>query len=110
MTPLASGARRPSGWIQVSYPDALRRTEGFGGRPWRTYLLAFARAGFDVLTLDKRGHGISGGANDSNTNEQGEDIFRFLDAMETGRGARILTADGRLLEGDKAAGVPARRP
>jgi hypothetical protein len=93
------------GWLQTSYPDAGGRSEGFGGRPWRTYLAAFARAGFDVLTLDKRGHGISGGANDSNTKEQGEDIFRVLDAMETGRGARVLTPEGTLLQGAEAAGL-----
>jgi pimeloyl-ACP methyl ester carboxylesterase len=103
--PACARSKDASGWIGVAYPDASRRTEGFGGRPWRTYLLAFARAGFDVLTLDKRGHGVSGGANDSNTNEQAEDIFRFLDAMESGKGARILTPDGRLLEGDSAAGA-----
>lgn len=92
------------GWLQTSYPDEARRTEGFGARPWRTYLLAFVRAGFDVLTLDKRGHGISGGANDGNTNEQGEDIFRMLDALESGSGARILTPAGELLEGAAIAG------
>ena len=92
------------GWLPTSYPDQVRRTEGFGARPWRTYPLAFVRAGFDVLTLDKRGHGISGGANDSNTNEQAEDIFRMLEAMESGRGMRILTPEGELLEGGAAAG------
>src|SRR5579863_458655 len=92
------------GWLQRSYPDEKGRTEGFGHRAWRTYLHAVARAGFDVLTLDKRGHGVSGGAADSNTNEQAEDICRALDAMESGRGARILAADGRLLEGASAAG------
>jgi hypothetical protein len=93
------------GWVQTSYPDEERRAEGFGGRPWRTYLLAFARAGFDVLTLDKRGHGISGGANDANANEHGEDIFRVLDAMETGNGVRILNPAGKLLQGRETAGL-----
>jgi hypothetical protein len=53
--------------------------------------------------LDKRGHGISGGASDSNCNEQGEDIFRALDALESGKGARILTPDGQLRAGEEAA-------
>jgi hypothetical protein len=92
------------GWLQTSYPDKAARTEAFGARPWRTYLHAFALAGFDVLTLDKRGHGISGGASDSNTSEQGEDIFRALDALETGKGARILLPNGSLSEGATAAG------
>ena len=91
-------------WLATSYPNADGRTEGFGGRAWRTYVAAFVKAGFDVLTLDKRGHGISGGATDSNCNEQAEDIFRALDALETGRGARILTPSGELLEGASAAG------
>src|SRR3712207_7152493 len=43
----------------VPYP--ARGTELWGARPWRQYLQALLRAGFDVLTLDKRGHGISGG-------------------------------------------------
>ena len=91
-------------WIGTSYPDARRRTEGFGGRNWRNFVAAFVKAGFDVLTLDKRGHGVSGGKTDSNCNEQGEDIFRALEALETGRGLRILTADGAQLEGAAAAG------
>ena len=81
------------GWLQTSYPDKAARTEAFGARPWRTYLHAFALAGFDVLTLDKRGHGISGGASDSNTSEQGEDIFRALDALETGKDQNICRTE-----------------
>lgn len=92
------------GWIGTVYPDKNLHSEGFGHRAWRTYLVAFARAGFDVLSLDKRGHGISGGANDSNANEQAEDIFRALDAMESGRGIRILTSRGEILAGEAAAG------
>ena len=91
-------------WLGTSYPNAAGRSEGFGGRAWRSYIAAFVKAGFDVLTLDKRGHGISGGGADSNCNEQAEDIFRALDALETGRGALILTPKGELLEGASAAG------
>jgi pimeloyl-ACP methyl ester carboxylesterase len=92
-------------WLQKSYPNEDGRTETGGSRVWRTYIEAFATAGFDVLTIDKRGHGISGGRNDSNCNEQAMDLFRTLDALETGIGARILTPDGRLLEGRAAAGI-----
>jgi pimeloyl-ACP methyl ester carboxylesterase len=91
-------------WLQLSYPRIGGKTESGGARPWREHVLAFFRAGFDVLTLDKRGHGISGGASDTNCNEQGEDVFRTLDALESGRGARVLTPDGRLLMGEDAAG------
>ncbi|HMG50997.1 MAG TPA: hypothetical protein VK597_10370 [Inquilinus sp.] len=58
-----------------------------------------------MLTLDKRGHGISGGLQSSNTVQQARDLFRALDAFETGRGLRVVGADGRLLEGDAAAGI-----
>ncbi len=95
---------RIKAWLQKSYPNEDRRSESGGIRTWRSYLLAFVQAGFDVLTLDKRGHGISGGASDSNCNEQGEDLFRALDALETGIGARIQMPDGTLLEGRAAAG------
>lgn len=95
---------RLKAWLQKSYPNEDRRSESGGIRTWRSYLLAFVNAGFDVLTLDKRGHGISGGASDSNCNEQGEDLFRMLDALETGIGARVLTPDGTLLEERAVAG------
>lgn len=91
-------------WLQQTYPDEAARTESGGSRTWRTYLHAFACAGFDVLALDQRGHGISGGHNDSNCNEQGEDVFRVLDALNSGVGLRILTPSGDLLAGRGAAG------
>lgn len=97
---------KSEGWLQTSFPDELNRTECWGAGSWRNnYLLKFWQAGFDVLTFDKRGHGISGGNNDSNTNEQANDIFRALDSFETGRGLRLLTPDGKLLAGSDAAGV-----
>jgi len=93
------------GWIQSAYPDAYRRSESWGARSWRNnYIFRFQQAGFDVLTLDKRGHGISAGDNDSNTNEQANDIFRALDSFETGAGLRMLTPNGALLEEASAAG------
>ncbi len=96
---------RHRAWLQKSYPNGDGRSESGGTRTWRTYLAAFVAAGFDVLTLDKRGHGISGGRNDSNCNEQAMDLFRALDALESGAGARIRMPDGRLLAGRAAAGV-----
>jgi hypothetical protein len=90
-------------WIQREYPGA--GTECWGARSWRNnYIRRFWSEGFDVLTLDKRGHGISGGDNDSNTNEQAHDVFRALEALETGIGLRLLTPEGELLEGGAAAG------
>lgn len=93
------------GWIQSVYPGG-KGSEQWGTGSWRNnYIYRFNQAGFDVLTLDKRGHGISGGDNDSNTNEQAEDLFRVLTAMETGKGLRILTPDGVVSQGDQTAGM-----
>ena len=89
-------------YVDVRYPNAT--TEGFGMRSWRAHLHALSRAGFDVLAYDRRGEGLSGGFSDTNTLEQSEDIFRVLDQMDTGRGVRILTPTGELLEGSAAAG------
>jgi hypothetical protein len=61
-------------------------------------------AGFDVLTLDKLGHGISGGLDNSNTVEQARDVFRAVDAFQSGKGLRIAGPDGVVLTGDAAAG------
>lgn len=91
-------------WDPRAYPAAGGRTEVWAARPWRHYLCQMVEAGFDVLTLDKRGHGISGGANDSNIGEQANDLFRALDQLETGDGLRLLTAEGALLAGTDAAG------
>ena len=86
----------------VRYPNAT--TEGMGMRMWRDDLYALNRAGFDVLAYDRRGEGLSGGFSDTNTLEQSEDIFRVLDQMEDGRGLRLLTPRGELLEGTGAGG------
>jgi pimeloyl-ACP methyl ester carboxylesterase len=86
----------------VRYPNAT--TEGIGMRMWRDDLYALNRAGFDVLAYDRRGEGLSGGFSDTNTLEQSEDIFRVLDQMEHGRGMRLLTPRGELLEGTAAGG------
>lgn len=92
-------------YAPVSYPSEERKTEKWGARQWRQYFYAFYEAGFDLLLMDKRGHGISGGMNGVNSGEMAEDQFRMLDQLESGEGMRILTPDGELLEGDLAAGV-----
>jgi len=84
------------------FPNAT--TEGMGMRFWRDHLYALNRAGFDVLAYDRRGEGLSGGFSDTNTLEQSEDIFRVLEQMEHGRGMRVLTQTGQLLEGAAAGG------
>ncbi|UQU66922.1 alpha/beta hydrolase [Couchioplanes caeruleus] len=75
----------------VAYPS--RGTEKWGARQWREYLDALRRAGFDVLTVDKRGHGISGGHSADNTLQQGLDMLRMVDALADGDGVRALGPD-----------------
>jgi len=94
--------RATSSYVMRKYPDAT--SEKFGARGWRNHLYELNRAGFDVLTFDKRGHGISGGYNSVNTLEQGRDMWRALDALETGEGMRALSPSGELLEGPAVRG------
>lgn len=94
--------RTKAAYIARTYPNAT--TERWGARQWRICLDELNRAGFDVLTFDKRGHGISGGYNDVNTLEQGRDMWRALDALETGEGVRAVSPSGELLEGAAVRG------
>lgn len=92
-------------WVRHNYLGPDSKTECWGVSSWRSnHILALNQAGFDVLTLDKRGHGVSGGFNDSNTNEQAEDVFRVIETLETGAGMRALLPDGTELVGPAAAG------
>jgi len=91
--------------VGVTYPQDGKLTEKWGVRQWREYIYVLNQAGFDIFTMDKRGHGISGGRNSSDTAEQAEDIFRGLDALETGDGLRLLTPGGEVLSGEEAAGI-----
>ncbi|MDR6539386.1 hypothetical protein [Variovorax soli] len=88
--------------VAVAFPNA--KTETMGQRWWRENLHALNAAGFDVLACDRRGEGISGGFSDTNTLEQGEDVFRMLEQLESGEGLRLLTPSGQVLEGRAAGG------
>jgi pimeloyl-ACP methyl ester carboxylesterase len=104
-------AETRGGYFPRTFPTAT--SEKWGVRQWRNYVYALNRVGFDVLTFDKRGHGISDGYNDSNTIEQARDMLRALDALETGDGVRLLSPTGELIEGRAAgrrllAGRPAK--
>lgn len=88
--------------VDVKFPNAT--TETMGQRWYRENLQALNAAGFDVLAYDRRGEGISGGFSDTNTLEQGEDVFRVLSQLDTGDGLRVLMPGGQLLEGRAAAG------
>jgi hypothetical protein len=88
--------------IPVRFPNATTETAGMRG--WREHLYALNAAGFDVLSYDRRGEGLSGGFSDTNTLEQSEDIFRVLEQMETGQGMRMLSPKGEVLQGVQATG------
>jgi hypothetical protein len=81
------------------------QSERLGMRQSRQYYYGINQAGFDVLALDKRGHGISGGVNGLDNSEMAEDIFRVLDQLESGNGLTVVTPDGRLMYGKEIAGL-----
>jgi pimeloyl-ACP methyl ester carboxylesterase len=87
-------------YTAVTYPG--RQTEKWGMRQWRQYLYKLNRAGFDVLSFDKRGHGISGGISADNAFRQGLDMLAAIDALRTGAGVRTLGPDGELRTGPPA--------
>jgi hypothetical protein len=86
-------------------PNKNFQTERWWSVLDRQYLYKFNYAGFDVLLVDKRGHGISGGVNAANCAEMAEDIFRILDQLETGVGLTVLAPTGQLLQGKQTVGL-----
>jgi pimeloyl-ACP methyl ester carboxylesterase len=95
--PLYTRSAETGHFTAVTYP--ARGTEKWGARQWREYLRKLNDAGFDVLTVDKRGHGISGGLTPDNTLQQGLDMLRAIDALQSGDGVRTLGPDGELRSG-----------
>jgi pimeloyl-ACP methyl ester carboxylesterase len=89
----------------IPYPNKNYQTESWGMLQHRQYLYGFNQAGFDVLMVDKRGHGYSGGVNANDNSENAEDLFRILEQLETGNGLTILTPTGQLLQGKETAGL-----
>jgi hypothetical protein len=87
------------------YPDNNFQTEAEGSWWDRQNLYEFNHAGFDVLMVDKRAHGYSGGVNPYNNAEMAEDIFRMLDQLESGSGLTVLAPTGQLLQGKQTAGL-----
>lgn len=74
-----------------------------GERYWRQTWFRLHQAGFDVLAMDRRGVGISGGYSDTNTLQQGHDLLDIVAALRTGNGMRALGANGALSKGAEAA-------
>jgi hypothetical protein len=85
----------------TSRPEALSEQYLYS----RKFFYDFNQAGFDVLIVDTRGKGISGGANRKDNSESAEDIFRMLDQLELGIGLTVLTPTGQLLQGKESAGL-----
>jgi pimeloyl-ACP methyl ester carboxylesterase len=98
--PLYTRSASTGRFENVTYP--ARGTEQWAGRHWRQYLNQLNQAGFDVLTFDKRGHGISGGITADNVLQQGLDMLRAIDALGSGDGVRIVGPDGRERSGRAA--------
>ena len=83
------------------WPNA---TTGVKGEAyWRQAFFNLHQAGFDVLALDRRGVGISGGFSDTNTLQQGHDLLKIVADLRTGEGMRALTPQGEVLVGHAAA-------
>jgi hypothetical protein len=83
------------------WPSA--HTGAKGMREWRDVYRRLHDAGFDVLAMDRRGIGISGGYSDTNTLQQGHDLLGFVAALRTGAGMRALTPKGEVISGPAAA-------
>lgn len=101
--PREDGVLRDAAGREYPAQSAVPPTEVAGQRHWRGFLLALWDAGFDVLALDRRGNGISGGVDARNTAEQGRDMFRELDQLASGLGLRIYAKTGETIEGKPAA-------
>jgi hypothetical protein len=89
----------------VSSSNKNFKSERLGMRQSRQYFHGINQAGFDLLVVDKRGHGISGGVNGLDDSENAEDIFRMLDQLESGNGLTVLAPNGNLLQGKQIAGL-----
>ena len=83
------------------WPNA---TSGVKGEAvWRQVFFNLHQSGFDVLALDRRGVGISGGFSDTNTLQQGHDLLRIVGELRSGEGMRALTPTGEIATGHAAA-------
>jgi hypothetical protein len=88
----------------IPYPNKQFQTEQWNSSH-RQILYAFNQVGFDVLAVDNRAVGYSGGLNSRDNTEMAEDIFRKLDQLESGEGLTVLTPSGQLLQGKQTAGL-----
>lgn len=85
------------------YPNETTGVQG--QRHWREVWNRLHQAGFDVLAMDRRGIGISGGYSDTNTLLQGRDILGIIAALRSGEGVRALSPTGVEARGHDAAAM-----
>jgi hypothetical protein len=83
------------------FPNAT--TGAQGQALWRLTADILNKAGFDVLSIDRRGVGVSGGYSDTNTLQQGRDLLAMVASLRTGKGMRALSPAGETLKGYEAA-------
>ena len=83
------------------WPNATTGVKGEAA--WRQVWFHLHQAGFDVLALDRRGVGISGGYSDTNTLQQGHDLLKIVADLRSGEGMRALTPAGEVATGHAAA-------
>ena len=83
------------------WPNATTGVKGEA--QWRQVFFNLHQAGFDVLALDRRGVGISGGFSDTNTLQQGHDLLKIVADLRSGEGMRALMPNGEVLVGQAAA-------
>lgn len=69
------------------------------------HLVHYVYAGFDVLVLDMRGHGVSEGQCSYDDVMMAEDTFEVLRQLETGHGLKTIGPDGVTREGGAAIGL-----
>jgi hypothetical protein len=89
----------------VPFPNKNLQSERRVMRQLRQFFYGFNQVGFDLLVVDKRGHGVSGGVNGNNSAEMAEDVFRMLDQLESGNGLTVLAPNGQLLQGKQTSGL-----
>ena len=84
-----------------NFPNAT--TGSPGQREWREQIRVLQKAGFDVLSYDRRGVGISTGFSDTNTLQQGRDLLNVIASLSSGEGMRALSPNGVASTGAPAA-------
>jgi pimeloyl-ACP methyl ester carboxylesterase len=90
--------------VTIPNDDWPNATTGVQGqRKWREIWRRLNAAGFDVLALDRRGVGLSGGYSDTNTLQQGHDLLDVLAQLRSGDGMRALSPAGVETRGKAAA-------